>query len=212
MAYKAKNILMFGATGAIGKFIIQSLIDEKQSFGRIAIFTSQNTVDTKSEAIQRLKSEGVEIFVGDVDNETHLRNALEGKDPQGQTTKDSAPFDTVISAVGRNAILTQIKVLEIAETIPSVKRIFPSEYGTDIEYDATSPPEPPHQLKLKVRGYINSSVKRLEYTYLVTGPYSDMYISKTGSDPRVGSFDVIAKEATVIEDGNGPVSFTSMTE
>jgi len=210
----SNSILVFGATGVIGTYIINELTKELKAgtFDRLAIFTSQNTVDTKADTIRNLESEGVEIFVGDVADKDYVRGVLDGSTKPTSGTPRSKPFDTIISAAGRNAILTQISILEVAESIPTVKRFFPSEYGTDIEYDPkTSPSEPPHQLKLKVRAYIRDHIRRLEYTYLVTGPYSDLWLGKSRVS-RIGSFDVQAKKATVLYDGQGKVSFTSMEE
>ena len=94
-----------------------------------------------------------------------------------------------------------------------VKRIFPSEYGTDIEYNPeTSPHEPPHQLKLKVRAYIKEIAGKIEYTYVVTGPYSDLYFGPMKQNPQIGSFDVVQKKAVLCGTGNDRVSFTSMEE
>jgi len=44
MAAKTHNILIFGATGTIGVHIVKAILDNKASFGKIAIFTSSNTV------------------------------------------------------------------------------------------------------------------------------------------------------------------------
>jgi len=210
----SSSLLVFGATGAIGTFIINELVKEFRAgtFERLAIFTSQTTVDSKPDTLKNLQSQGVEVFVGDVNDKDVVRSVIDNSAEPAFGTPKSKPFDTIISAVGRNAILIQIPLLEIAESVPTVKRFFPSEYGTDIEYDSkTSPSEPPHQLKLKVRAYIREHIKRLDYTYLVTGPYSDMWLGKV-KDPRIGSFDVQAKKATVLYDGDGKVSFTSMEE
>ena len=97
--------------------------------------------------------------------------------------------------------------------MPNVRRFLPSEYGTDIEYDASSANEKPHQQKLKVRKYISEEVKNLEVTYLVTGPYSDLYLGKTvPGNERAGTFDVQGRKAVVLGDGHGNVSFTTMKD
>ena len=91
-------------------------------------------------------------------------------------------------------------------------RFFPSEYGTDIEHNEKSPNEKPHQLKLKVRAYARTIPKeKLHFTYLVTGPYSDLYIGKTGKD-AMGNFDVKAKKATLLGTGNEKVALMAMAE
>jgi len=48
-------------------------------------------------------------------------------------------------------------------------------------------------------------------TYLVTGPYSDLYISRPGN-PKAGSFDVNARQAVLLGTGEEKVSFTTMRD
>ncbi len=56
------------------------------------------------------------------------------------------------------------------------------------------------------------TMKRLEHTYLVTGPYSDLYFGTMKARPELGEFDVKARKAVLLGDGEGPVSFTAMAE
>jgi hypothetical protein len=104
----------------------------------------------------------------------------------------------------------QIPLITWAEEA-GVRRFYPSEYGTDIEYWPESAHEPPHLAKLKVRAHMQS-MKKLEYTYLVTGPYSDLYFGPMKGRPELGCFDVARKRAVLLGDGDGPVSFTAMIE
>jgi hypothetical protein len=193
-----KDILVFGATGLIGTYIINELIAAKKDFGHLAIFTSPNTVQRKSAAISALKASGVEVIVGDLTNVADVEQAYRG-------------IDTVISAVGRPIIDLQIGLLEIAERTENVKFFYPSEFGTDIEYGPASKDEKPHQLKLKVRRFIAENVRRVQYTYLVTGPYADGYIGRSRG-PRAGSFDVRERKATLLGTGEEKVSLTTMQE
>lgn len=71
-----QNILLFGATGTIGSFILNAILAQRSQFGRIAIFTSQRTAETKGE---QLKKQGVEVIVGDLEDETAVKAAYEGK-------------------------------------------------------------------------------------------------------------------------------------
>lgn len=107
--------------------------------------------------------------------------------------------------------MTQIPLLKLAEASSSIKYFYPSEYGTDIEYGPKSPNEKPHQLKLQVRKFIRENVKKLKITYLVTGPYSDLFIAPN-KDPRIGSFDPKGKKATLLGTGEEKVSFTTMRD
>jgi hypothetical protein len=198
MAAHPSNILVFGATGLIGTHIVNELIAAEPPFNRISIFTSQDTVTRKPDAIASLKSRGITVLVGDFTNAADTERAYQD-------------VDTVVSAVGRPIIDLQIGLLEIAERTPNVKFFYPSEFGTDIEYGPNSKDERPHQLKLKVRKFIAENVKRLQYTYLVTGPYADGYISRSRG-ARGGSFDVKARKATLLGTGDEKISLTTMQE
>lgn len=194
----SKDILIFGGTGAIGQYITQAILDAKPSFDKVAIFTSPSTVENKKEQLEKWKGQGLKVIVGDLTKDEDVLGAYEG-------------FDTVVSAVGRNVIAEQINLIKLAEATPSINRFFPSEYGTDIEYSPESANEKPHQLKLKVRAYIKDNVKRLQYTYLVTGPYSDMFITDS-KIPEYGTFDVKNKSATLLGTGNENISFTTQED
>lgn len=51
----------------------------------------------------------------------------------------------------------------------------------------------------------------MHFTYLVTGPYSDWYISNLTKE-EIGFWDVKAKRAVLLGDGKGLVAFTTMNE
>ncbi len=72
------NVLILGATGYIGVYIVEEIIKAKDSFGRIAIFTSPNSAEKKSKQLDELKAQGVEVIVGDVNNSEDLLKAFEG--------------------------------------------------------------------------------------------------------------------------------------
>lgn len=118
---------------------------------------------------------------------------------------------TILTFVGRNAIASQITWINLALKVPSIKRFLPSEYGTDVEYSPASVNEVPHQQKLKVRAALQAQDK-LEYTYVVTGPYVEGFISPTPAAPEAGSYNVKAKKAFLVGDGKGKVSVITMPE
>ncbi|KAK1818038.1 hypothetical protein LTR12_007563 [Friedmanniomyces endolithicus] len=197
------SVLAFGATGVAGIYIINALVAAKSSFARLGIFTSQTTVDNKAELIQRLKGEGVHVHVGDVGTDEDVLAAY--KAPPG--------YDTIVNAAGRNAILSQVGLLRLAEQSPQIKVFLPSEYGTDIEFFPASANEKPHQLKLKVRAYIREHVKRVQCTYVVTGPYAEMALTRMPpAIEAAGSFDVHGKKAILLGSGDEPVSYTTMPD
>lgn len=74
----AKNILLFGATGTIGIFILDALLPVRSQFGRIAIFTSPHTAKTKTAQLDKLKKQGVEVIIGNVEDEEAVKSAYAG--------------------------------------------------------------------------------------------------------------------------------------
>jgi len=74
----SKKILIFGATGVIGKYIIQEVVNAKSSFDKIGLFTSPETAKNKPDEINSLEERGVDINVGDVNSEEDVEKAYEG--------------------------------------------------------------------------------------------------------------------------------------
>lgn len=70
MAAPSKKVLVFGATGAIGKYLADSLLDA--GFLQVGIFTSARTVTEKSQVIDGYKARGAEIIVGDVSQDSDV--------------------------------------------------------------------------------------------------------------------------------------------
>lgn len=75
MAAKSNDILIFGGTGVIGKYLTKALLNAKQSFGRIAIFTSASTAQSKASQIEKWKTQGLEVITGDLTNDQEVRKA-----------------------------------------------------------------------------------------------------------------------------------------
>lgn len=73
-----KKVLIFGATGVIGKYIIQEVVNAKSSFEKIGLFTSADTAKNKPDEINGWEEKGVDINVGDVNSEEDVKRAYEG--------------------------------------------------------------------------------------------------------------------------------------
>lgn len=198
-SFKPSHILAFGATGNIGKHIVDQLTGAKPPFHKISIFTSANTVSTKPELLSRWKDAGVSVIVGDITNSADVKNAYHG-------------VDTAISCLGRGALEHQFELIRLADESDSVRWFFASEYGTDPDHDPSSALEKPHQLKRRVRKVFAEQVKNLKPTYVVVGPYIEMWVDGGGLKDEFGGFDVEQKEATLLGDGEQPIGFTAMEE
>ena len=198
----ASKVLIIGATGTIGKYITGAILSAKPPVAqKVSIFTSPATASNpaKQALLSSWKSQGLAVIEGDVRNPEHITKAYEG-------------VDTVVSALGRDGLLEQLELLRLAEESDSVRWFFPSEYGTDVEYDASSANEKPHKNKLKVRAYIRDNLNKVKTTSVVTGPYLDMFFRLKEDAKAAGGFDLASKKAVVIESGNGNVGFTTMPE
>jgi hypothetical protein len=117
--------------------------------------------------------------------------------------------------VGRAVIATQVQLVKLAAASGDVKWFVPSEYGTDIVYGPNSVHEKPHQQKLQVRACLefNEAVRKsgLKYTYVVTGPYADMYMRGFSCGREAGGWDVTNRSSTLLEK-DARISLTTMEE
>lgn len=220
----SKKILLLGATGVIGKVLLNSLLNAREHFDAIGIFTSPATAESKKELLDSFVERGAVIHTGDLYNDDDVLNIYKGwflflssknafQVQRKILTPISPEYDTVVSAVGRFAIDKQTDLIALAERSPSIVRFIPSEYGTDIAYDASSATEKPHQKKLKVRAFLESdAIQRLRYTYLVTGPFADLFAGYMAANPSTGSFDVARREAVLVGDGHGPIGLTTVAD
>ncbi|PTB64941.1 NAD(P)-binding protein [Trichoderma citrinoviride] len=197
--FKPLHILAFGATGNIGKHIVNQLIRANPPFPKISIFTSANTVSNKPELLARWKDAGISVIVGDITSSADVKNAYQG-------------VDTAISCLGRGALELQFQLIKLADESDSVRWFFPSEYGTDPDHDPSSAHEKPHQLKRRVRKLFAEEVKNLKPTFLVVGPYIEMWVDGGALKDAFGGIDVEKKEATLLGDGEQPIGFTAMDD
>ena len=70
-------------------------------------------------------------------------------------------------------------------------------------------------MKLKVRAYLEDEISRddLAYSYVVTGPFAEMYLNLVPGMEEAGGWDVKGRRAVLLgEEGKGEVSLTTMTE
>ncbi|RFU81266.1 isoflavone reductase family [Trichoderma arundinaceum] len=198
-SFQPSHILVFGATGNVGKNITNSLVNAQPTFPKISIFTSESTARSKSELINGWKSAGISVIIGDIANPSDVTAAYQG-------------VDTVISSLGRAALEGQMELIRLAEASPTVRWFFPSEFGTDPEHNEQSAEEKPHQTKLAVRKFIRDITKQLNVTYIVVGPYFDMWVDQGKWNDGLGGFDVIKKDAILTGDGETKIGFTTLRD
>lgn len=77
----SKKILVLGATGVIGKVLVNALINAKGNVERVGIFTSAETVLKKKDLVALYQNQGVDVITGDLYNDNDMLDALKGSYP-----------------------------------------------------------------------------------------------------------------------------------
>lgn len=78
---KMSNILIFGGTGVIGKYITSAILASSGSFGKIAIFTSNASASEKEPLLSKWKEQGLQVILGDVTSDSDVLRAYKGVSP-----------------------------------------------------------------------------------------------------------------------------------
>ena len=77
----SRRILVIGATGVIGKVLLDALLNAKDEFETIGIFTSPATVESKKDLIESFQARGCVIRTGDLYNDEQVLEVFRGESP-----------------------------------------------------------------------------------------------------------------------------------
>ena len=77
MSYKGKKVLVTGADGFIGSYLVEKLIEEGANVKAFVFYNSFNSWGWL-ENLSKTKLEKVEIFSGDIRDPNGVRTAMEG--------------------------------------------------------------------------------------------------------------------------------------
>lgn len=111
--YMMKNVLIVGATGNLGPYIVKALV--KNGHHVSALMRSTSIADISK--TQALTDQGVQLLEGSFEDYDSLRRACHKK-------------DVVISCAGGDQIMNQIHLARAAEDA-GVEKFIPSEFGID---------------------------------------------------------------------------------
>ncbi|KAJ6555940.1 hypothetical protein B0H19DRAFT_137879 [Mycena capillaripes] len=161
----APAVLIIGASGLVGRPLVQEFLKNKTKFARIGVLADPAKVSRFAE----VKVQGVEVIVG---------SYLEASSYKG--------FDTVISLAGNLAMKLQPGMID-ASIAGGVRHFYPSELGTDLAVgdigkkryfrDKTATREHVRQRAREVPGFA--------YTLLMTGAFTEFLpISMNNVDPE----------------------------
>jgi leucoanthocyanidin reductase len=163
----AKNnskVLIVGATGFMGRFVAEAIVDSGRPTFILVRPDSGNP--SKANAVDALQKKGAITIYGLVND----------KESMVKTLKENE-IEVVISAVGGEKLLDQIALIEAIKEAGIVKRFLPSEFGHDV--DRADPVEPGltmYRAKRRIRRAIEDF--NIPYTYIccnsiASWPYCD---------------------------------------
>jgi len=146
-----KNVTVVGATGAVGKPILDALIESKKF--NVTVLSRESSTATFPSSVK--------VTQADYSSVESLTAALKGQ-------------DAVVSAVGTEGLVGQSTIIDAA-IAAGVKRFLPSEFGSNLANPKTAA-LPVFGHKVATRNHIEEKVKNgadLTYTYVITGPFLD---------------------------------------
>ena len=181
----AVKVALAGATGNLGPALLKALLDAGFEVTILSRKDSTTVDSLPAHPAQKI----VKVDYSDVQD---LTSALQG-------------IEVVVSALGGPTLDTQ-KPLFDAALAAGVKRVIPSEFGSDLG-NPLNRKLPVYQDKVKVQEYLESLAKSnpaFTYTYTYNNAFLDWGI-------QVG-FIVNTKEhkATIYDGGDVPISFTTL--
>ncbi|KAH7324043.1 isoflavone reductase family protein-like protein CipA [Rhexocercosporidium sp. MPI-PUGE-AT-0058] len=152
-----KNVAVLGAAGALGAPVLKAIVDSgKFNVTVITRPSSKSTFDSS-----------VKVVRADYSSVDSLTSALKG-------------HDAVVSAVGTEGLLGQ-SILIDAAIAAGVKRILPSEFGSDLSNPKTAA-MPVFGYKVATRKHLEAKVAAgadITYTYVVNSGFLDWGLDST---------------------------------
>jgi len=181
MSGPIKNVILVGASGNIGKPVLEEFISSGHY--KISVLTRESSSATFPSSVHVIKTD-------------YSAESVE-KAFQGQ--------DAVVSLVGAAALGDQQKLVDAAVKA-GVKRFLPSEYGADTSNKAVQAKVPIFGAKTATVEYLRSKEKDgLSWTGLVTGPFFDW-----GLGTGFLGFKIKEKRAEIWDGGNVKFSSTNL--
>ncbi|XP_022841534.1 isoeugenol synthase 1-like [Olea europaea var. sylvestris] len=128
MATKNCKIMIFGATGYLGvKMVKASISMGHHTYAYVRPIKSNSANPSKIEILNNLKSLGVIVFQGDLDEHEQLVTMLK-------------QVDIVISTLAVPQHLEQLEIISAMKEAGNIKRFVPSEFGNEVDRISGLPP------------------------------------------------------------------------
>ncbi|XVF82777.1 hypothetical protein PTKIN_Ptkin16aG0076800 [Pterospermum kingtungense] len=163
MGSEKRKILIFGATGYLGKYMVKASV----SMGHITYAYTRplkpNEDISKSQLLKEFESMGVCIIQGELDEHEKLVSVL-GK------------VEIVISTLAVPQHLEQLKIISAMKEAGTVKRFIPSEFGNEVDRVKGLPPlEALFSNKRKIRRATEAA--EIPFTYVSANSLAAYFVN-----------------------------------
>ena len=187
------KILIIGATGYLGKYIVQASLRFKHP---TFVLVREHNISSNPERailVEEFRKSGVTVFFGDVNDHESLLRAIK-------------QVDVVFSLMGHHSdeqLEDQIKIVSAITEAGNIKRYFPSEFGFDVDrLQILEPAKGRLAIKTRVRETIRKA--GIPFTFLSSNLCATYFLSRLGQVEAT----CISKEIVhIIGDGNTKVIF-----
>ncbi|KAK1588851.1 hypothetical protein Q3G72_027824 [Acer saccharum] len=162
MVCERSNILIIGATGYLGKYMVKSSLSLGHSTFALTRPLKPDTDPSKLQLHKHFQDLGVTIFQCELDDHEKLVSVFR-------------QVDVVISTLAVPQFLDQLKVISALKEAGTIKRFVPSEFGNEADRVSALPPfEEVLQKKRKIRRAIEAA--GVPYTYVSANSLATYFI------------------------------------
>ncbi|KAK9291736.1 hypothetical protein L1049_019685 [Liquidambar formosana] len=162
MACEKSKILIFGATGYLGKYMVKVSVSMGHPTYAYVRPIKPNTNPSKQQLHRELESMGVTIFEGELDEHEKLVSVLR-------------QVDVVISTLAVPQHLEQFKIISAMKDAGNIKRFVPSEFGNEVDRVSGLPPfEALLDNKRKIRRATEAA--GISYTYVSANSFAAYFV------------------------------------
>ncbi|KAL3813128.1 hypothetical protein ACJIZ3_014396 [Penstemon smallii] len=160
--YKSK-ILIFGATGYLGKYLIKASISMGHPTYAYVRSIKPNKDSSKHQILKDFESMGVIVFHGELNDHEKLVSVAK-------------EVEIVISALAVPQHLDQIKIINAMKEAGNIKRFVPSEFGNEV--DRVSGALPPFQQLLDNKRKIRRAVEeaKIPFTFVSANSFAAYFV------------------------------------
>ncbi|XP_030940448.1 isoeugenol synthase 1-like [Quercus lobata] len=162
MAGEKSKIMVFGATGYLGKYMVKASVSKGHPTFAYVRPIKPNADPSKLGQHKEFEALGVTIIQGDLDEHEKLVAAL-------------SQVDVVISTLAVPQHLEQFKIIKAMKEAGTIKRFVPSEFGNEVDRVSGLPPfEALLANKRKIRRATEEA--GISYTYVSANSFAAYFV------------------------------------